>query len=82
MGSKPKKYYYVDCGDEDEPMRFNTLDALVNNYSVYVKLLQNDNVEVFSAPAKSKTRKHRKVEKDADEIRGSNIGGNRRRKHE
>lgn len=83
MGSKSKKYYYVDCGDDDvdKAPRFNTLDALVSNYSVYVKLLNNDDVEIFSAPSKPKTREHKKTEDGRDdEIRASKMGRNRRKR--
>ena len=76
MGSKPKKFYFVDC-DDGEPLRFSTLDALVNSYSVYVRLLTNDYVEVFPARRKSKIRESKESEVDEDGIRGSEKGGRR-----
>uniref|UniRef100_A0AC35GQ02 SH2 domain-containing protein n=1 Tax=Panagrolaimus sp. PS1159 TaxID=55785 RepID=A0AC35GQ02_9BILA len=60
------KQYYIDCGENDR-MVFNTLDALVTYYSVYVRFDTNDETaEVF--PSKHRIRE-RKSAREAESAR-------------
>uniref|UniRef100_A0A7E4US03 SH2 domain-containing protein n=1 Tax=Panagrellus redivivus TaxID=6233 RepID=A0A7E4US03_PANRE len=65
-GYKSTKYFYVDCMEELPP-RFNSLDALVRFYSVYVQLdlvEKAGDVEVFPVPKRDDEREKRHRQKD------------------
>uniref|UniRef100_A0A914QMP8 Protein kinase domain-containing protein n=1 Tax=Panagrolaimus davidi TaxID=227884 RepID=A0A914QMP8_9BILA len=65
-GPDDAKQYYIDCGENDR-MVFNTLDALITYYSVYVRFDTNDETaEVF--PSKHRIRE-RKSGRDVESTR-------------
>uniref|UniRef100_A0AC34FWQ9 SH2 domain-containing protein n=1 Tax=Panagrolaimus sp. ES5 TaxID=591445 RepID=A0AC34FWQ9_9BILA len=68
---KTGKQYYLDCEEHDRVV-FNSLDALINYYSVYVCVdIKDDHAEVFPIPTKYKNRDRNRfvtLEEDDDTV--------------